>query len=247
MYNLLIADDEVQSRDTLASCFPWDMVGFRVTGQASDGREALEFLKTHTVHAVLCDIRMPVMDGIELARTLYENGKDDMPAIIFLSGYRDFSYAQQALKYNVYSYIVKPARYHELSETFTALKAGIDRKMADRKDGSGAEPPGDPVTERITAYIQQNYRTATLTEAAELLRMNASYVSQLFKEKTGCNFSDYLMEVRMKKAAELLKSPDTMVYDVSNQVGYISPKNFARAFRGYFGKTPKEYREAHRE
>ena len=119
--------------------------------------------------------------------------------------------------------------------------------MADRKDGSGAEPPGDPVTERITAYIQQNYRTATLTEAAELLRMNASCVSQLFKEKTGCNFSDYLMEVRMKKAAELLKSPDTMVYDVSNQVGYISPKNFARAFRGYFGKTPKEYREAHRE
>lgn len=239
LYELLIADDEYQSTNTLCTCFPWESVGFHVAGQVGNGLEALRFLESATVHVILCDIRMPVMSGIDLACRLVSH--PDPPVIIFLSGYRDFEYARQALKYGVRNYIVKPARYEELHETFSSLKQELDARYL-TKDTEAAHDE-DIFLDRIRTYVEQNYRTASLTEAAARLFMNASYVSQLFKQKTGCNFSDYLLEVRMKQAAALLSDPTLKIYDISNRVGYTNAKNFARSFRGFYGKTPKEYRE----
>ena len=241
LYELLIVDDEYQSRTTLATCFPWERVGFHVAGQTYNGLEAIKFLEETPVHVVLCDIRMPGMSGIELARRL--SAFPNPPIILFLSGYREFEYAQQALKYGVRYYLVKPARYEELFETFSCLKRELDEKtLAETPAESyGCE---DSFLARITDYVEHNYRTATLSEAASLLFMNASYVSQLFKQKTERNFSDYLLEVRMKEAARLLSSTaDFRILDISNAVGYANPKNFARSFRNFYGKTPREYRE----
>lgn len=239
LYELLIVDDEYQSRNTLCTCFPWESIGFHVAGQTYNGLEALKFLETAKVHVILCDIKMPVMSGIDLARRLVS--RPDPPVIIFLSGYRDFEYAQKALKYGVRYYIVKPARYEELYETFSSLKQELDaRYSAESEDDFQDE---DLFLRKISSYVEKNYRTASLTEAANRLFMNASYVSQLFKQKTGRNFSDYLLEVRMKRAAALLSEPALKIYDISNQVGYTNAKNFARSFRNFYGKTPKEYRE----
>ena len=69
-YQLLVVDDEASFRTTLCSCFPWDQIGFEIAGQAGNGQMALDFLKKHTVHVLLCDIRMPFMDGLELAKIL---------------------------------------------------------------------------------------------------------------------------------------------------------------------------------
>ena len=218
-YELLIVDDEYQSRNTLCTCFPWESVGFHVVGQTYNGLEALKFLEMTKVHVILCDIKMPVMSGIDLAKKLAI--RPEAPVIIFLSGYRDFEYAQNALKYGVRYYIVKPARYEELYEL-------LDE---------------DLFVQKICSYVKENYRTASLTEAASILYMNASYVSQLFKQKTGQNFSEYLLEIRMKKAVMLLADPHIKIYNISNQVGYTNAKNFTRSFRNFYGKTPKEYRE----
>lgn len=240
IYELLIVDDEYQSRNTLCTCFPWETIGFHVAGQTFNGLEALKFLKCTPVHVVLCDIRMPVMSGIELAKRL--TAQPDPPVIIFLSGYRDFEYAHKALKYGVRYYIVKPARYEELYEVFTTLRQELDARYCAGQEILEQEDE-DLFLRKIYLYLEKNYRTASLAEAASVLYMNSSYVSQLFKQKTGRNFSDYLMEVRMTKAAKLLENPANKIYDISNQVGYANPKNFARSFRNFFGKTPKEYRE----
>ena len=70
-YNLLIIDDEVHSRNTLCNCFPWEQIGFKVIGQADNGKDALAFIKRNNVHVLLCDIQMPVMNGIDLVKILY--------------------------------------------------------------------------------------------------------------------------------------------------------------------------------
>ena len=94
--------------------------------------------------------------------------------------------------------------------------------------------------------MDTNFRTANLKDLSNQLYMNSSYVSQLYKQKTGRNFSDYLLEVRMTKAAELLKSSSPKIYTITSIVGYNNAKNFSRAFLAYYGKTPTEYRDLHR-
>lgn len=244
LYRLLIADDESQSRNTLSTCFPWDSVGFEVVAQAYNGHEALKYIHSNPIDVILCDIRMPGMDGIELAKQLHAEKSETI--IVFLSGYRDFEYAQQAIRYGVRFYMVKPATYEELKKTFTELKMDLDFKY---KPNELSQPPSvleqDLCIEKLKMYIEQNYRNANLKEASQLIYMNSSYISQLFKQKTGENFSDYLLGVRMKKAAELLKNPNYKIYDISTQIGYTNAKNFARSFRNYYGKSPKEFRDAY--
>lgn len=127
-YQLLIIDDEFQSRSTLSDCFPWEQVGFELAGQASNGRLAIDFLKKHPVHVLLCDIYMPVMDGIELARILHTWERP--PIIVFFSGYRDFEYARQAIQYGVRFYILKPVKYEDLVQTFSTIRLELDQKYA---------------------------------------------------------------------------------------------------------------------
>lgn len=239
MYELLIVDDEDLSRNTLATCFPWSNLGFHIAGQAQDGIEALNFLKNNTVHVILCDIRMPQMSGIDVAKEL--TSWKMPPVIVFLSAYSDFEYAKEAIRYGVRFYVVKPARFEELNEVFLTLKKELDLRYG--LPITNFDSNDDEFIKKVKNYIKENYRSASLKEAASRFYLNPSYVSQLFKMKTNMNFSDYLLKVRMEAAAGLLKDPNNKIYNISNSVGYVNPNNFARAFKTYFGKTPKEYRE----
>lgn len=242
MFELLIVDDEYHSRNTLSSCFPWNSVGFQVAGQACDGKEALEFIKEHSVDVILCDILMPVLSGIELAKQLF--GEKTAPIIVFLSGHREFEYAQQAVNYGVRFYVVKPARFEELFQVFSTLREELEYRQNATMPNSDIElEHQDLIIEKILHYIEENYRTASLKGASQRLYMNSCYISQIFKERTGHNFSDCLMEMRMKKAAQFLKNPTCKIYDISNLVGYTQPKNFTRAFKVYYGMSPKDYRD----
>ena len=80
---------------------------------AQNGKDALELLEAVPVELVITDIRMPVMDGLELARQISE--RKLQAKVIILSGYEDFSYAHQALKYSVSDYLLKPVSKEELA------------------------------------------------------------------------------------------------------------------------------------
>ena len=99
LYSLLVVDDEPGTRNTLCSCFPWEDIGFNIVFQANNGQEALDYIRQHPVDVVLCDIRMPVLSGIDLARELYLSKSPTK--VVFLSGYRDFEYAKKALDFGV--------------------------------------------------------------------------------------------------------------------------------------------------
>ena len=94
----------------------------------------------------------------------------------------------------------------------------------------------------VKEYIKENYKEASLENAAVRVSLSPSYLSRIFKEKCGMGFSDYLTKTRMEKACELLGDIKYKSYDIAYYIGYDNPKNFSRAFKAYFGMTPKEYR-----
>lgn len=127
MYTVVIADDEEEIRRGIIRKVNWEECGFRIIGEADNGIKALELVEELEPDLLLTDIRMPFMSGIELARQIRE--VRPTVQIAFLSGYDEFSYAQQAIQYNIISYLLKPISSTELEEELKKIKSIIDKKF----------------------------------------------------------------------------------------------------------------------
>lgn len=103
---------------------------------------------------------------------------------------------------------------------------------------------GDDVIEKIKIYMQHNYqKNLTQDFIASLFYLNRSYLSTLFRQKTGTKFIDCLNDIRIEKAKELLRDSSRKMYQISKAVGYDNPKYFFRIFKKKTGMTPEQYRE----
>lgn len=127
MYSVVVADDEEELRRALIRKVDWNKIGFEVVGEAENGVEALELVEKLEPDLLLSDIKMPFMSGLELARAVREI-RPTMQ-IAFLSGFDDFSYAQQAIQYNIISYMLKPISSIELTEELKKIKLKIDENF----------------------------------------------------------------------------------------------------------------------
>ncbi|MGI5947891.1 MAG: response regulator [Lachnospiraceae bacterium] len=125
MYRIIVADDEEELRRAIIRKIQWEEIGFQVVGEAENGAEALELVEKLEPDLLMTDIRMPFISGVELARQIREVRPSTQ--IAFLSGYDDFSYAQQAIQYNIISYMLKPISMVELTEELKKIKEKLDR------------------------------------------------------------------------------------------------------------------------
>ena len=116
---VVVADDEDELREAVCRMIPWQELGFRLVGSASNGLDALQLVEKKEPDLLLTDIRMPFISGIELARQV----REVRPAmnIAFLSGYDDFEYAKQAIQYNIISYMLKPLTMEGLAKELQVL------------------------------------------------------------------------------------------------------------------------------
>lgn len=126
MEKILIVDDEEWIVEGLKRQLPWEEYGIELTCTAQDGKEAVEILEKEKPTIVLTDIRMPLMDGLDLARYIYTK-KIDCEMII-ISGYADFEYAQKAILYGVSAYLTKPIIREELCEAIQEILDKIHLK-----------------------------------------------------------------------------------------------------------------------
>ncbi|WP_258208238.1 response regulator [Paenibacillus radicibacter] len=129
----LLVDDEINIVRNLQKVLPWESIGFDSVETTSDGLKALAYVEEHNPDLILCDIRMPNLDGLGFLQKLNELGKDY--AVIMLTGYQDFEYIRTALKYGARDYILKPINYEELENVVTKLAEEIiDKRMEQARE-----------------------------------------------------------------------------------------------------------------
>ena len=392
MPNIILVDDEKMLLDSLSRYIQKELPDFNLCGCFYDGQEALDFLLQNTPHGidvVLTDICMSPMDGLELAREICNR----MPhcVVIILSGFSEFEYAQKAISYNVFHYMLKPIDYRELKKVLTeaaataasrrqpprfdlteeaaevffvdlffgsifslkdlrerfaalhfpfeldesegclvklsldehsldiSLHYEIDRLVVSLKNAlnfsipdtcfyfmrkaafdyyyvavgsrlpdsrdiarlrnnireflslecsvdlyhhfqslkdliqkkkpvpvpgaeNSATNDNDALIQKAISYIEENYSQDLSRETvADAVYLSPSHFSFLFKQKTGLGFMDYLTNVRMQKAIELLKT-HMRINDIAEKVGYQNRNRFTINFRQYTSYTPTEYR-----
>ena len=134
MYSLLVVDDEKDVAKSIAYDINWEELDITEVQCVYNGLEALEYMNKRRVDVVLTDIRMPGMDGIRLAEKIADRWK--YVKMIFMTGYEEFEYARQALRYGVTEYLLKPAANEEL---FDAVKKGLDKLRAELKQAAEKE------------------------------------------------------------------------------------------------------------
>ncbi|QNK58433.1 response regulator [Paenibacillus sp. PAMC21692] len=411
-YRLLIVDDEREVREVLSEIVDWSGLGFEVVQTLKDGRDTIAYLEQHRVDVVLSDIKMTFESGIDVARFIKER---QLPVkVVLLSGYQEFQLAQEAIRYDVSDYLLKPTDLEELYRVFRNLKQELDSgaaaKQAERQDrerfasyllfqsdsaaeeiarhleqlntavnpmrepcallevtvakdngelskadvasskkllantvagqfpswlmlldnremppyyavicmasehqqlhgqiqqslqrlnaitalkaqlvdfrrfdnlapllaeyrirnllgappavkseaeagpqrrdgnafpGSGSQPSGGKwAIRQAVAYIEEHYsQNLSLELVAGQVHLNPVYFGQLFKQETKKNFLDYLVEIRMEHAKQLLKTSSLKIYEICERVGYKDIKYFYKLFKREVGITPTEYRD----
>ena len=244
MINLVIVEDETNIRECLQSLFPWSSLGVEVSAAFANGQEAYKYLMSHSADLLLTDIRLPGLTGLELVQMLRE-GRNMIPVII-LTGYRQFDYAQQAIRYKVDDFLLKPIKYEELTAAILRIRDKLEAGLT-QVAGPAGSALDSTYHERIISsakqYLTAHLTDASLEEAAISVNLSPGYFSRLFHKVTGETFSDYLTGCRMKKAAEYLHGTNYKTYEISLMVGYDNPKNFTRAFKQYYHVTPREFRD----
>ena len=129
MYRILIVDDEKIERTGLRLLLGKMDQKFEIT-EAVNGKEALELMEEYHPDLVISDIKMPFMDGLELAKNIHENYMNTK--IILFSGWDDFEYARLAISYGVSEYIMKPINYDEMRKLLTDMHEELDREYDEK-------------------------------------------------------------------------------------------------------------------
>lgn len=128
MIKVLIVDDEPKLRQGLQTLIPWESLGFTVAATAANGAEALTVVEDTAPDLALVDIRMPVMDGLQLIERLTSAGHSMQ--FIILSGYADFEYAKQAIQFGVAGYLLKPVNTSELTAGLMRVRERIEENRS---------------------------------------------------------------------------------------------------------------------
>ncbi|MCA1294809.1 response regulator [Paenibacillus sp. alder61] len=256
---ILIVDDEPRTRQGLKNMLEsWSGGRYEVL-TAEHAPQAMELLAKEPVVLLISDIRMPEISGLSLVERLSaaeaegEAGAAYRPAVILISGYAEFEYAQQAIQLGVVNYLLKPIRREKLIDTVErALQIGEERsratlleRMMDRKllEAAGElNSVAEPVKEALR-YVEEHLNQGLgLRDAAQHVHLNPSYFSVLFKEQMGMTFIEYVTRLRIQKAKELLLQTKLPVGEIAERVGYQTTKYFNKVFKEYEGHSPGSYR-----
>ena len=155
MYHILVVDDEKLMRTYLADNIPRFTDRFQVSGVAGDGLEAIELLRRQHFDVVITDIKMPEVDGLSLAKYIADNYPGII--VIIISGYDDFEYAQQAIQYNIISYMLKPLTVKGLGDELRVIRQKIDTQFAMFRQASPQNNGQNLQTSQLMSLVLDAY------------------------------------------------------------------------------------------
>ena len=243
----LVVDDSADMRAYIAGL----LEGRCGVTQAADGKAGLEAALRLVPDIIVCDIRMPVMDGLEMCRRIKEATATSHVPVILLTSQTEESSRAEGYDCGADAYITKPFSGKVLLSRLQNLLDGR-RRLKYAFTASAAQPERHDPSEGFLA----DFRQAVLNSLADsslnvetlgaTLGLSRVQLYRKVKSLTGSSPVEIIRITRLKRADELLKTTDKTISEISYDVGFSSPSYFSKCFRDYFGVQPGEVREAKR-
>lgn len=261
MYSVVVIDDNRIAVEAIVKSTDWNLCGCRVAGSAYDGVAGLSLIRQIQPDIVVIDIQMPGINGLEVIGKLKEEKKNIQ--FIIISGYSQFEYARQGLRYGVKDYLLKPIMKEEMEAALKHVAEELRRLTFEKKPLE--EETEDPLSEELRrirknvsgyslvvskalSLIDNNLdKNISLTDIAEEFLVSTGHFSKCFKRETGVGFSAYATMVKMERARELLKDPQNRIGEVARMLGYSDYAYFFQVFKKQFGYAPREVKSGDRK
>ncbi|MDE5719045.1 MAG: helix-turn-helix domain-containing protein [Lachnospiraceae bacterium] len=242
MYKALIIDDEKPVQIAIQKLGKWKYYGIEPPLLSVNGKDALTTMREFHPNIVFVDMNMPVMDGVSFLKAASKEFPESQYVVV--SGYDQFSYAQQALHYGACEYLLKPVEEDALNG---AIEKAILRIDPETVFDAGKTPTADISPEEavtiIKEYIDSHYcENIRITMFSEKYFFSTEYLTRLFRGKYGFTIYEYVLKLRMERAKTLLEDEDNKIIDIAGRLGYADNHYFSKAFRTYYDISPSQYR-----
>ena len=247
---ILVVDDSVDMRNFLTNILSHD---YHVL-TASDGAEAEEIIRTKTVDLVVTDLMMPNVDGLELTQFIKRNKDYDFIPVILLTAKTAIESRLQAMEDGADDYVTKPfepeylrARIHNILVQRNQLEQSYRERLMRLEPPKTDEPiPSDSFLAKLLDVMerQMDNNTLTVDEMVDEMGMGRTVFFNKLKSLTGLSPVEFIREMRIKRAAQLLEEQRYNITEVTYMVGMNDSRYFAKCFKNTYGVTPSEYRRA---
>ena len=249
---ILIVEDDDEIRQYLASEFSQQYV----VEECVNGKEGLEHALKRVPDLVITDLMMPVMDGYTLCQKLKRNVNTNHVPVIMLTAKTSDEDRLEGLGAGADAYIVKPFNMEILSRAAANL---IQSRQVLRNKFTGKEAqterveqvklktPDERLLERIMSTINSNISNPDLSVEfiSQEVGISRAHLHRKLKELTNQSPRDFIRNIRLKQAANLLASGNQNVTEVMYAVGMQNAASFSTMFKNFYGVSPKEYTREH--
>lgn len=242
MYRVVLVDDEHIILEGLRRVVKWESYGCQVAGTACDAATGRQLVQQVQPHILFTDIRMPGEDGLTMLAGLRSEFPDMQ--VVVLTGYRDFTYAQEAIRLGVVRFLLKPSKMDEINE---ALQTAVQRldKLCPTEGEEPGRNAGSFIVNQATRFMEEHYaEKLTLQTVADCCYVSQWHLSKLLNRYTEKSFYDLLNAIRIQKAKEFLSDPSLKIGQIGEMVGYSDTAHFARTFKKLEGMSANEYRNS---
>lgn len=247
---ILVVDDDAEIRTFLADI----LSGLGKVTEAINGEEALRSITESQPDLVVSDVVMPGMDGLTLLKTLKSNIETNHIPVILLSSKNDVADRMAGWDKGADGYIGKPFNIEELQAMCDNL---IDNRLRLRGKFSGTQQQDDKIEtpelkgndknliDKIVGEINEHLEDPNLNveKLCQEVGLSRAHLNRKMKELFGLTPSEFIRNVRLRKACELLRQPDVDISQIAYSVGFSSQPHFSTAFKRFTGFSPTEYRQ----
>lgn len=241
---ILIIDDNADVRDYVKSLLKEEYTVI----EAPDGRAGLKKAMKYVPDAIICDVMMPVMDGLECCRKLKTELQTSHIPVMLLTACSLDEQRIQGFECGADSYISKPfnsklllVRLRNLMDNHKRLKQFFGDKTSLSKESVSDVDKG--FVDRFRELIEENLADSELSVEDLGGKMGLSRVQLYRKIKALTNYSpnELVRIARLKKAASLLASSEKTISEITYEVGFTSPSYFTKCYKEYFGESPTDF------
>lgn len=243
---ILVVEDDAEMRDFITGA-----LGERwKTLAANNGQEAIEILEKENISLIVSDIMMPIMDGIELCRTVRSDIRFTHIPLVLLTAKTTLESKIEGMNIGADAYIEKPFSLPYLEsvianqlKTRQLLRDAFLKNPLSSITSVNISAGDNAFLRRLQEVLNENLGNPRfrMDDIAEMMNMSRANFYRKIKGVLDMSPNDYLRLERLRKAAKLLVEQNLQISEVSYMVGFNSPSYFTKCFHAQFGIHPKDF------